>query len=81
MTEEALRFALARIEDFYNVQKEKPFSEKLEAVSVLREGLGLTDDLTNELSKWSAEFNGPGFDGALTMGVLIGLFVAQHEAW
>lgn len=81
ISKEALRFAFGKLEDFYTVQKDKPFKDKMEAVEILRESLGIDNEMTVELSEWSGDFNGPGLDGPVMMGLLIGLLATDYESW
>lgn len=78
VTPEALDYATSRIEDFASVQADRDWPEKLEAIAVLLEGLGMDEDIKGQLSVWVEGFIGKQ-SGELMVGLLLGLFVNQFE--
>jgi hypothetical protein len=78
ISSEALAFATGRVEDFASVQQHRDWDEKLEAVTVLLEGLGLDEQVKHELSEWLDGFIGEQ-SAEILLGLLLGLFVNQYQ--
>lgn len=81
VTEESLHQALRRITDFSLVHSGTidPV-EKLEALTILRASLGLTDDMLVDLDNWVDSITGDaGYTPAVLLGLIVGLIAADHE--
>lgn len=82
LTERALVWACDRIEDFYFVQRDGEWADIMRALSVLKESLGITEEIGDYLTTWADEFLEDNFDHAsLLLGLMLGLIAAdrQHE--
>jgi hypothetical protein len=80
LTEGALKAAFRRLEDFRDVQgaDSKTLSEGL---TILREGLGITDEIIDEIAEWAESYAGDrGYGPPLMLGLMVGLIAADHEA-
>lgn len=83
VSRDSLRIAYRRLSDFYAVQKGGDRNALIEAVATLRKRYGLTDDLMNDFVEWMSDFSGDEHQGALMLGLLVGVMAAeiQHEGW
>jgi hypothetical protein len=82
LTPESVDFACDRIGAFSLINEARPVDEKAESISVLLEGIGITDDVKDQLNLRlkdliSEETRVPA-SGAVMFGVLIGLWMAEH---
>lgn len=78
LNESALKYACQRVEDFALVNRNRSGNEKAESVNLWLEHLGLDESLKSELVIWLDRFLGPGWDGAVMVGLAVGLFVNQY---
>lgn len=79
LTEEALRAARRRIDDFVAVHSDD--ESVLPAFTVLREGLGITDELMKEFIDWANRVvftEEPDPDATALFGLIVGLIAADH---
>jgi hypothetical protein len=82
LDEEALDFAISRVESFARLNFRREQSEKLEAVDILWSSFGIDDNIKERLSEWLNEFLGedPDRHGAVLLGLLVGLFIEDYNA-
>jgi hypothetical protein len=76
LTEDSLKVAMRRIQDFASVHYGK--GEYLEPLVILRESLGITDEMMEELSEWADELFTTDISGPLLLGVMMGLIASDH---
>lgn len=82
LTPESVDFACDRIGAFSLINEARPVDEKVESITVLLEGVGITEDVKEQLNTrlkdlLSEESRVPA-SGAVMFGVLIGLWMAEH---
>ena len=81
VTSEALLHAMRRIQDFSTVQSGEEWGEQLQALLVLRESLGLDDELLTQFDLWATSFLGDDeLSVPMMMGLMIGLIAADYAA-
>ena len=70
---------MRRIEDFIAIHDE---TDVTHATTVLREGLGITDDLMKEFTEWANSVvysrRDPDPDAAALFGLIVGLIASDH---
>lgn len=76
VTEESLRAAIRHITDFAAVHHGK--GDYNEALFVLRDSLGITEEMVAELGHWCDDFVGLDVSAPLLLGVMMGLIAADH---
>lgn len=81
ITPESLTWACKRIEDFYSIHKNKSHRDLTDAVTVLREGYGLDDSLTERYVDWIHGFIGEQYDEPMLLGLLVGVMASEHKNW
>lgn len=77
----ALQYACQRVEDFALVNKARPLDEKVDALNIWLEGVGLSDALKRDFADWLRRFLGSDRhdDPAVMIGLAVGLFVNQFN--
>ena len=75
---EALQYALNRVAEFAVVQKGRPLPEQLESIAIVQESLGFNDESREILVDWMEGFIGE-VSGEVLLGIIIGLFMMQHN--
>lgn len=75
----ALNYACQRVEDFALVNKQRSTDEKQDAVNLWLDHLGLDESLKQQFCEWLERFIGPGWDGAVMIGLAVGLYVNQYN--
>jgi hypothetical protein len=76
VSEEALRYATKRIEDFVKVHKGE--SDKEEALNIMFNSIGFDEDIRPQLFEWLDSFAIWHEDSSVLLGFLLGLFVLQY---
>lgn len=79
LTEEALRAAQQRFEDFIAVHEAE--DDVSEPFAVLRESLGITDEIMRQYTDWAdaVVFHvEPSTEAATLFGLMVGLIAADH---
>lgn len=77
---ESLTWACRRVEDFYTVHKDGELPDVVEAVTVLRNSLGVNDELMDGFEAWAHEWlDGAMSMGEMTLGFMIGLIALDRE--
>jgi hypothetical protein len=76
--EQALDYAIERIETFARVQANR--EEKQEALAILFDSVGLDGSIRERLFEWLEDAFPFLEDDALLIGLLLGLFMFQHYA-
>ncbi len=79
LNEDSLGAAIRRIYDFAAVHQHGDATDRDEALTVLRESLGITDEVLLQFTGWIEEFIGDESAGAL-LGLMVGLIAADHES-
>lgn len=80
LSEDALMWACSRMVDFAMVQKHREWDEKVEAMSILRESLGISDDVLSHFTIWSDHFMGTEeYTPAMLIAFLLGVMAVRHE--
>lgn len=80
LTEESLEWACNRLNDFSEVHQGTEWNEKLEALTVLRASLGISDQMMTDFAKWAASFVGvEEYAVPMLLGLMIGLIAADRE--
>lgn len=84
LTPESVDFACDRIGAFSTINESRELDEKIESISVLLEGLGISDEVKERLNEKLSELVGEGSrvpaSGAVMFGILVGLWMAEHAA-
>jgi hypothetical protein len=80
VTEDSLRYAIKRVEDFYAVQRDAPFSHKIDAVNTLLGSMGLTAEIKLMLLEWIEKFADESNSGSVMLGILVCLFAHDYNA-
>lgn len=84
LTIPALSWACRRIENFYLVHQGSEWAEKIEALMILRDSLGIDDELMNQFVMWSEEFldvdEAKEYAAAMMIGLMIGLIAADYQS-
>lgn len=81
MSPEALDYAFERVETFARVNQTRNQGDRVESVEVLWDFLGLPSSLRSRLADWLDSYLGEdAWDGQVLLGLLIGLFIYEHEA-
>lgn len=81
LNEDSLRTAIRRIHDFAAVHQHGNQSDMGEAFTVLRESLGITDDMLSEYVEWAERFLDSDSAGApMTLGLMVGLIAADDAS-
>lgn len=78
---DALEYAFSRIEDFIAVHQHREGESQLQAVGLLQSSVGLEQPHREMLAEWITK-NLPSLgesQGALLLGLIMGLFVMEHE--
>jgi hypothetical protein len=70
--------AIRRIEDFAAVHSAAD-DDLLEALAILRESLGISDEMMNNLAEWAEIFLGDDVAAPLLLGLMLGLIAADHD--
>ena len=81
LTQADLAWACSRLEDFYAIHKDTSFREMIEAVTTLREGYGIDDEVADQYIKWVHKFAGEQYDEPMLLGLLVGIMAADHNNW
>jgi hypothetical protein len=76
LSEKAFEYATQRVEDFAVVQLDS--QNKLEAVELMLESVGLDDDRKSQFCQWLQRFNPSTNEGDVLLGLLVGLFLHQY---
>jgi hypothetical protein len=76
LKEDSLRVAMRRIQDFSSVHYGT--GEYMEPLTILRESLGITDEIQNELTEWCDTFLEDDVAAPVLLGVMMGLIAADH---
>lgn len=79
LTQEALRAAQRYIDDFVAVHNED--DDVMPSFTVLREGLGITDELMEDFINWANRVvftEEPDPDATALFGLIVGLIAADH---
>lgn len=80
LSEEALRWACSRLLDFATVNGHKDQEEKAEALTVLRESLGMTDEVRDFFVSWADAFmDSEEYTPAMFLAFLLGAMTAAYE--
>lgn len=79
VSEEAIEYACKRTQDFAAVNQPLKWSEKLKAINTLFEGLGVDEDVREDLNDRLKSFIPESSYGPVLHGILIGLFIRQYE--
>lgn len=82
LTPESVDFACDRIGAFSLINEARSSDEKVESISVLLEGIGITEDVKERLNERLMELldeeSRVPASGAVMFGVLIGLWMSEH---
>lgn len=80
LSEDSLKWACRRIEDFYAVHELDETHQAEAAVGTLRRSLGISDAAIAEFDQWCRAYLDEGESvGLLTLGLMIGLIAADQE--
>lgn len=52
-----------------------------EAVTTLREGYGIDDELANQYVDWIHKFVGEQHDEPMLLGLLMGIMASEYDRW
>lgn len=75
---EALAYATTRVGDFANVNRPLDHPDRMGSVDIWLTGLGLDDEMRASFGDWCDDLFGPGWEGPVTVGLAVGLFVLQY---
>lgn len=79
ISSESLKYGCDRVDAFAAVNYHRKGEDRQKAMEVFLESLGLTDELQTQLEDWAYGALGDDAEsGAITMGIIIGLFAAEH---
>lgn len=81
LTPESLAWACKRLEEFNAVHQDGTLTDIVEAVSVLREGVGLDNAMLEDFASWTTDFVGDGYGQFALLGLLIGVLAVDHQQW
>jgi hypothetical protein len=82
LTPESVDFACDRIGAFSIINESRPLNDKVESISVLLEGLGITDDVKERINERLNDLITDGArvpaQGAVMFGILVGLWMSEY---
>lgn len=81
LTKEGLAWACKRLEEFYAIHKSREHKDLTEAVTTLREGFGLTDEVAEQYVEWVHDFIGEQYDQSMILGLLVGVMAVDNQRW
>ena len=81
ITQDSIAWACRVLEDFYTIHKDKGTRDMAEAVTVLREGYGIDDELANLYVEWIHKFVGEQHDEPMLLGLLVGVMASEFDRW
>jgi hypothetical protein len=73
-----LLFAMDRIDDFGAVHAKEDLENKLDALEIMLESIGLDDSSVPSMINWIQRKHGHGQEGGFILGVIIGIMAHQH---
>lgn len=75
----ALAYGCLRVRNLTEIHGYKPEEEKREAVRIVMEHLGLTEDALATIARFADEYLTPESETTFLMGVLVGLYAIDYE--
>jgi len=79
LTVESIRYAVDRLKNFESVHRGEDLSNKIEALDVMMESLGMDDKIKSMLVEWLNRFeDGEGYEGQFLLGVVVGTFACRQ---
>lgn len=76
ITQDSLRVAMRHIQDFTAIHYGK--GDYQEPLAILRESLGITEEMLAELAEWADDFFSEDSSAPLILGVMMGLIAADY---
>jgi len=73
-----LLFAMDRIDDFGAVHAKEDLENKLDALEIMLESIGLDDSSVPSMMNWIQRKHGHGQEGGFILGVIIGIMAYEH---
>lgn len=81
VTKEALSFAFQKIKDFHAVQAGGSTDDLAESINLVLASVGFDHELLFDFAEGFEEISGEEATGNALLGLLIGLFVGNHDNW
>jgi len=81
LTQDAIAWAGRMLEDFYTIHKNENARDMAEAVTTLREGYGIDDEIADLYIRWIHKFVGEEYDEPMLLGLLVGVMASEYEKW
>lgn len=76
---EALEHALQRIDAFMSVYRSAEHGDRVAAIGVVMQGLGMTNEIKERMIDWLSEIEITADAGPFMLGLLLGLFIDEHS--
>lgn len=76
-TAEALKYALDKASAFARVNASRSYAEKVEAIDVWFEAVGLSEDKFEMVDNWMVDEGVHDYAGEILLGLMIGLFINE----
>lgn len=71
-------FAMDRLEDFRAVHSGDDMDDRIDAISIMLESLGITDSLEMDIMQFLHDKNGHGQEGGYLLGIILGIMAYRH---
>ena len=72
------KFAMDRLDDFRAVHISDLMEDKVDALKVLLDFIGMKDSAKMDMMHWIQENDGHGQEGGFLLGVAIGIIATKH---
>lgn len=71
-------FAMDRLEDFRAVHSGDDMGDRIDAIGIMLESLGITDALEMDIMQFLYDKNGHGQEGGYLLGIILGIMAYRH---
>lgn len=71
-------FAMDRLEDFRAVHSGEGMDDKIDAISIMLESLGITDAIEIDIMRFLHDKGGHGQEGGYLLGIILGIIAYRN---